>query len=402
MHEDHFDVATLTRLDRGVTFLIPDQYPNSVMATRLARMGFPRVVKLPMGRPVEIEHEFGVEVVLPMNVCGLETERYDDGAAASITYQIDAGAIFRFGDRRVVALADNYPYHPQRVPETVERMRGCDLLAFSYNGTASDYPLCYEDLDTAQVEAITQAREEKRAALTERFIDIVAPRALLLYSSEFALAGPQARRFASWLQTGWWGEKSSASQRYAKRTGLPALALYEGDVARLDEEGWAVQQVAAPRPSLAQVADSLYSERSNTRALFPATTPEELEGLVERAAENVLRVMERRRISCDWTLVLHADDLPLFRPAIDFARQARVEAPGPRPGVLTCRAEANYLAALLRGDSHWNNARISFNLRWRRSPNVYDHDLFDLLNFLHVPQGAAASVGSGAKLAAEA
>jgi len=387
MHEDHFDVATLSRLDPSVTFLIPDQYPNAIMATRLRHLGFERVVRLPMGRPVEIAPDFGVEALLPMNVCGLETELYDEGGA-SITYQIDAGALFRLGERRVVALADNHPCHPQRIPESMARMRGCDLLAFSYNGVASDYPLCYEDLDEAQVAAITRAREDKRAALIERFIEMVGPKALLLYSSEFAIAGPQARRFAAWLQNGWWVDKRGAARRYAERSGHPALALYEGDVARLGASGWSVEEHAAPRPALAQVAASLYSETPNTHARFPDTTAEELEELVERAVANVLSVMERRRIACDWTLLLHAEHTPLSRPALDFAQGMRRAVPVPGARLLSCRLQANYLAAL-RGDCHWNSARISFNLRWRRDPSVYDHDLFDLLNFLHVPRARA-------------
>ena len=52
---------------------------------------------------------------------------------------------------------------------------------------------------------------------------------------------------------------------------------------------------------------------------------------------------------------------------------------------------ANYLAALLRGDCHWNNAMISFNLKWTRVPNVFDRGLFDALNYFHVPRAAKPS-----------
>ena len=57
-----------------------------------------------------------------------------------------------------------------------------------------------------------------------------------------------------------------------------------------------------------------------------------------------------------------------------------------KSSVFTCICEANYLAGLLRGESHWNNAMISFNLRWKREPNVFEGALFDMLNYFHVPR----------------
>ena len=93
----------------------------------------------------------------------------------------------------------------------------------------------------------------------------------------------------------------------------------------------------------------------------------------------------------DGVLCLSSEDqgfLPLYINLADH-RWDRKEPED--QSMLTCICEANYLAALLRGDCHWNNAMISFNLKWTRVPNVFDRGLFDALNYFHVPRAAKPS-----------
>jgi hypothetical protein len=240
---------------------------------------------------------------------------------------------------------------------------------------------------------VTEGREEARTERTARFIELLAPKALLPYSSEFAVVGPQARRFARWATTGWWTDKEQAARRYASLTGRPAFALFEGDVARPADAGWEVERGGQPRPTLHEVEEALYDPAPPTRGLFPPTTPAALQGLLDEASARLFEMQATRGIETDWTLVIEPDDMALERKAVDFGARVLRAEPVAGAKVLTCHAEANYVAALLRNDSHWNTARISFNLRWTRVPNAYDHTLYDLLNFLHVPR---ARKGSGA------
>jgi len=385
IHEDHFDLASIASLPKNVVFMVPDQYPNALIRSKLRALGFTDIRMLPLSEPSLVSPDLTIEAIPPMNVYGQETELREQKAKESLTYHIDAGALITFRDTRIVLLSDNYPYCPEDAGASVGRMRECDLLAFPFNGTASDYPLCYENLSEDEIDAVTEAREMKRALATERFIDLVKPKALLPYSSEFAVAGPMARSFARWCATGWWMDKTAASERYASRTGLPSLVLYEGDVARMASGELSFSRGELDRPTLRAVADALYSPVPNTKRLFPAVKQaSDLDSPIRQAAEHMFLAMDRHGISSEWALSLEVEEGRHWY--LDLQQRSVGSSPPALERLLTCRCEAHYLAALLRGDSHWNNARISFNLRWKRVPDVYDHGLYDALNFLHLPR----------------
>jgi hypothetical protein len=101
--------------------------------------------------------------------------------------------------------------------------------------------------------------------------------------------------------------------------------------------------------------------------------------------------MTQYRIESDWVLELALEDSgwqPLY---VDLhERRSTRQRPEKRP-MLSCICEANYLAGLLRSECHWNNAMISFNLRWKRVPNEFDRPLFDALNYFHVPHAVRAA-----------
>ena len=205
IHEDHYDVATLELLDRSATILVPDVYPNHLVASRLKQMGFDKIRMLKPKVPVEVSRDLTAEVVPRMNAFGQELEHYETHDLESLV--IDNGVIFFSAGLKVVLLADNVPYCPEDAGSSLENMRDCDLLAFSYNGAASDYPLCYENLSDGDKRAIADDREDKREKVNRNLIDLVLPKALMPYSSEFALVGPMAKKFAAWCGDAWWANK---------------------------------------------------------------------------------------------------------------------------------------------------------------------------------------------------
>ena len=193
IHEDHYDVATLDKLSRDVHLLVPDVYPNHLMAGTLKQMGFRQPSMLALEQSVEVAPGLSLEVVPRMNAYGQELEQYEDSDVVSLV--IDTGVIVTVDGFKLVFLADNVPYQPADAGEAIEHMKGCDLLAFSYNGAASDYPLCYDNLTDEEKLSIAEEREAKRETVNRALIEMVQPKALMPYSSEFALRGPMARAF---------------------------------------------------------------------------------------------------------------------------------------------------------------------------------------------------------------
>ena len=390
IHEDHYDVATLERLDRAVIMLVPDVYPNHLIAARLGKMGFRDVRLLEPETPVDVSRGLTVDVVPRMNAFGQELEQYEMHDLESLV--IDTGVIIFANGLKVVLLADNVPYRPLDAGSSIERMKHCDLLAFSYNGAASDYPLCYDNLSNENKRAIANDREDKREAANRELIDIVQPKALMPYSSEFALRGPVANKFADWCSDAWWADKAKVVERYTASTRLPTFGLYEGDeLVITPREGYQLVKRSLELPELEDVAKGLYSPMPNTRHRYPPVgEPKQIDALVDRAASHMFEKMTEHQLKTDWVLGLAVED-PGWNPIyVDFRdRCCTGNKPEGRP-TLTCFCEANYLAGLLRGECHWNNAMISFNLRWTREPNVFDRPLFDALNYFHVPRAVRA------------
>ena len=383
MHEDHYDLETLAQLDRRVQMLVPDVYPNHLVRARLRGIGFECVRMLKPGAPEEVSDGLVAEVIPRMNAYGQEIDLYEDGEAVSLV--IDTGLLLSADGLRIALLADNVPYQPRDAAASVERMKGCDLLACSYNGAASDYPLCYDSFDSREKREIAAAREELRDRANRAFIEAVAPKALLCYSSEFGLKGPRAVEFATWCSGNWWADKRAAAARFQEALDIPSFALYEGDRLDLARGGSAELHAGSPTPPpLLDFERAHFNETPNTRGFFPEVEPDDLSRMIIRAAEHMFTKMDKLRLSSQWCLALEPAG---YRVAVVDLGERRIrDSPPPERALLTCRLEPNYCGALLRGGSHWNNAMISFNLTWERRPNVYDRGLYDSLNFFHLPR----------------
>ena len=397
IHEDHYDPSTLERLDRSVTMLVPDLYPNHLIAARLKRLGFDRVLMLKPEVPVEVSRDLVVEVIPRMNAFGQELEQYETNDLDSLV--IDTGVIVSSAGLKVVLLADNVPYCPEDAGSSLERMKDCDLLAFSYNGAASDYPLCYENLSDGEKRSIANEREDKREEVNRALIDLLRPKALMPYSSEFTLAGPMAKKFAAWCGDAWWAHKDKVVERYTESTGIPTFGLYETDELKITaESGYEFVKRSPEPPSLEELAEKLYSPTPNTRDLYPPVgNLEEIVTLVEEAASHMFQKMEQYGIKSDWVLCLALEDTGWTPIYLDLREGGSSRRQPDERSMLTCICEANYFSRLLSGDCHWNNAMISFNLRWKREPNLFERGLFDALNYFHVPRGVRPTTSSAQK-----
>ena len=177
-------------------------------------------------------------------------------------------------------------------------------------------------------------------------------------------------------------------ERYQRSTGLRSFALYEGDVLTIAPDSRIEYSRGSEEPpDLLEFEKAHFSPTANTRHHFPAIGDLScLDELAHRAASHMFAKMNRLGLSSEWVLALAVSDGGWEPWYVDLAqRQCTRKRPADRP-MLTCRSESNYLVALLTGNTHWNNAMISFNLRWHRFPDVYDRPLFDAMNFFHVPR----------------
>ena len=356
------------------------------MRFTLIELGFTNIISLDFAEDVQIEPDLSVELVSAMNDFGLETNDFDDGEEIELG-SIDTGLILKAEGKKLLLLGDNSPYNLDGAGASVERMMNCDLVAVPYNGYADDYPVCYTNWDLNKRKDISYAQSENRWAQQFETLRKLQPKAVLPYSSDFALQGPLAKEFVN-VHSPDWTNKHYVSAYVEKHLGCQSFALFEGDVASLTgAKCWDVSRKQDPlsRMRLSDFAEYTYSPISNTKYLFEnIESVDALEYSMAQASEHMANIMEGRNVSSNAQLQITMTDLEDVHFVLDF------DSGKVRRGKLNCASDewicyldSNYLNAILDFKSHWDDARISFNLSWARDENFYDKQAYMALNFFH-------------------
>jgi UDP-MurNAc hydroxylase len=384
IHEDHFDLQAIQRLPRSVVAIIPEVFPNHLIRNALEKLGFENLKMLKPLTPLELSPELTVSIIPPLNGFAQEQALYQ---TAGVSIGIDTGLLIRWNDVRLLMLNDNSPYQLDPLQKANDILKGCDLLAVNYNGGADDYPVCYRGLSNKEKRTLCDRRDEKKLEANLRFIRWLQPKAILAYSSDFSVCGPQALQFAS-VRQGVFSDKQLMAERLQQESGVPAFALYENDRLKIDRASATKVAGKMTYPTLEQRAAELYDATPNYAGRFPAI--KDLPALWADAAEaagHMFQYMEKFRWKSDWVLEIRLGDSGSSR-CVDLRDRKIFEGPVPDGRKrLTCFTDPYYFAALVRRLSHWNNAMISYNLEWERVPNEYDAFLYKALNFFHKPGG---------------
>jgi UDP-MurNAc hydroxylase len=385
IHEDHFDLETIAMLPRDIQVLLPRVYPFQVMQSKLRALGFSRIEVIETGKRSSVGSDLAIEVIAPMNSYGQQKHLYDLNEEAS-PIAIDTGLIVRTGVLSAVFLADNFPYDLDAAGASLERMSNCDLMAFPYNGTASDFPFCYNSFSDEQIRSIVRGNEKRRADALDNLIRRIHPKLLMPYSSDFAPAGPAAMRFAA-VASEWWTDKQQVAKRYGTEHRVPSTYLWERDVLELDAQGYKVERGGLIRPSLVEALKLLSTDFPLTiRKYSQAVDRTALVEAIGMAAQNLFSAMDRYELKSNWILELKAIDARFDTVQVDLReRKVSNAKTGSERPCLSCEIDAGFLDAILWRQSHWNNAQLSFQLKWTRTPDQYDDGLYKSLSYFHVP-----------------
>lgn len=382
IHEDHFDVGALERLPRSCQVVVLDMFPNHIIQKQLVDLGFTKVTMLEPFASAQLAGDLELDVIPPMNMFAQELEYYQKGIKS---VAVDAGALVVWDGLKVLLLNDNTPYDRTILEPHLSRLQNCDLLALNYNGAADDYPVCYRGMTEEEKIRISDRRDEKKFIASCDLIALLKPKAVMPYSSEFSVRGPQARAFAR-IKTSMYNDKARMAEALEKATGVPAVYAYEQDRLEIDRQG--IRKIQGPpvTATLHDRAEALYSEQPNYERLYADVPGDEwLHQTADRAAAHMFRFMDKLQLKSDWVFqVTYDSNADPIR--VDLRDRKLVTAADSGRKTLTCFTDRRYLAALLKkeGHAHWNNAMISYNLEWERRPNEYDPFLYDSINFFHI------------------
>lgn len=378
IHTDHFDMDTIAHFPKSTKMIIPEVYPNHIMISKIKNAGFTNIIILKRNERIEIESGIFAEVIPPLNTSGLEFDKYASRDISQLA--IDTGIILELENRKLVLLADNSPYNPQHAGLLLEKMKGCDLLGFNYNGAATDYPLCY-NMTTDEKNRFRDSSEIKREEAMLKFIKIVSPKNLLPYSSEFVVMGPKSLEFAKHHLNGHWIDKKEVAERYQKNTGIPTWYLYEDDEIKFENGKMDVNINTVEIPPLLEVAERYYSSSSSISKM-PKGNFEDIQKIFPNAVKNMFEKCDLYDLNPFSTFVIVLSDNPSKNFVIDFKNRTFSFNEEIQNNYLKCWIPTKYFEKMLIRETSWNTGILSFQLRWERKPDIFDNDCFVAMNFL--------------------
>ena len=83
-------------------------------------------------------------------------------------------------------LSDNSPYNIKGFLKDYKNIK-FDTVWTPFNGYASDYPFCYDNLSITDKKEILKKMTEKRQQLLIKFLKKIKPNLIIPYSSQFKL-----------------------------------------------------------------------------------------------------------------------------------------------------------------------------------------------------------------------
>lgn len=382
IHEDHFDLAFIKTFPSSTTFLIPKVYPHHIIKMKLANLGFNKIIEMELAKNYKINEKIEMVVIPPMNSLGQEIDMYSKYQDQYVPIGVDAGLLVKTEDFKGVLLFDNTPYEWNKsLGSLLDEIKDADILAFPYNGAASDYPLCYENISQEEGIEIAAKREKRRFDSITQFIEETRPKSLLPFSSDFMVCGKQAEKFAN-FKNEWWFSRDTVAKNYQEKLKVKTFVLREGDFVffqknRIDLEKNNKQEFPYHSP---HDAEKMLSEENIDLS--------SLKSDIIIASQNMFNSMDRFNLKSEWIFALDLQDNSAWEKIyIDLSKRKIVsQTEVTSRKILTCKVQAGYLQSILIGKGHWNNAQLSFQLLWERIPNIYDHMLYLSLNFFHLPK----------------
>ncbi len=350
-HPDHLHPETLARIRRDMPILTPAFVSGSTVRF-LRDLGFTTIH--PMG--------FDETFVEPGRELALSCLKSGD-------FRDDSGLLVQAGGFSAVFGVDANFIDFWRFP------KGLTLLANSFAGGASGFPLCFD----------TYGEEEKRRIVTRN-------RNAVLATNRMLLARAQPGHFLPYA--GFFAERAPRDAYVASRNRKNAIGDFAANCATVGTrllDVTATQIFRFEGPVLAEaVADPA-----------PRFGPEDIADYLAQSARDYGRI-DRGEIEAyflgsgftkdlDFELLLTDDGFEaVAEPCrIRFSEAAVPQLAGPdwrRPGVrhLQIRARAAEAMKVIAQGLPWEDLSIGFQCRVRREPNLYNSDFWYHFSNIHV------------------
>lgn len=275
---------------------------------------------------------------------------------------VDSALAVAHDNQSVLNLNDN-PVDPVQVAALLEACPShrptCALLPYS---GAGPYPQCYEFATEAERTAAERAKERKMLGLYFEYVARLQPTVAIPFAGAYVLGGRLAEL----------NEHRGVSDATVAADAVPgSVVLADGGHANIDLTTGTPSAVRSSPYDPAAIAAHVAALNVGPYPYQLGSLPSwpEIRQLVALAEAHALASVPTRPTI--W-----------IRPAGARVLFAVGRGFGPLPD-LDVTVDPRYLAGLLSGRWHWNNAEIGSHLRCRRQPDIYRPEVHHFLWALH-------------------
>ncbi len=369
IHEDHCSVGTLSQLNRDAEVIIADKNPNFVDRFLKAHgLTFKRIYKIPPRSPIEI-------------VPGMVVDVIEADPANEMAFAVDSALVLQWDGFTIYNANDCQPY-----PDAVKYLKAnyqIDVALLPYSG-GSGYPACYLNLTDAEKEKQAQKILDKRLENFRLVVAEIAPRWAMPFADQYVIAGSRSslNRYISHPPS-----PEIVPERFGSYIGNTQILLlnsgqsFDFDIERFDPD--------MPYESYSEdhreryVAENL-QDKKYEHELFKLSPTVSLSRLIQNARRRLWEEQKRRDSFPKWTVYIEIQqrnelfeiNLANENVAIYDLSKQLIEP------YLRMVLSPTLAAMILIGHISINIADAALFIDYERRPDIYEPELYFLLNLL--------------------
>ncbi|WP_459194834.1 MBL fold metallo-hydrolase [Halosimplex sp. J119] len=389
IHPDHFDPATLRRMDSDIPVLIHD-YRWDYLKDEIEELGF-EVTELKHNERKHLAGDLHINI-LAADACDPELcgnyfgcSWVDDSPELSST-QVDSLAAIDDGEHTMVNMNDcPYPMVERSMRQIKEQYGDIDLVCHQYSA-AQFYPQCMEDYTREEkLEARDDVIREKHELATE-FIDLFEPDYYMPFAGEYVLSGslghlneftanPPRIEALEWFEE----HIDPSEHKCVFLNSGEYLDIADGEVSKpyepIDQEKkW-------------EYIDEVLAERSFDYEDEPMPEPQDLRDRIPEAFESFEDNREKVGFETETTALISLTgdeyvELSFEGEGYDFVTSPDLDQ---YDGYVKFEVDPRLLDWLLQGSekAHWADAKIGSHLGISKQPDIYERQLYNCLGSFH-------------------
>lgn len=369
IHEDHCSLGTLSQLNRDAEVIIADKNPNFVdKFLKSNGLIFKRVYKVPPRSPIEI-------------VPGMIVDVIEADPANEMAFAVDSALVLQWDGFTIYNANDCQPY-----PDAVEYIKAnyqVDLALLPYSG-GSGYPACYLNLTNAEKATQAQKILDKRLDHFKQVTTEIAPRWVMPFADQYVIAGSRSHlnQYISHPPS-----PEIVCERFGSYVGNAQILLmnsgqsFDFDIERFDPDTPYESHSGEDREKY--IVETL-QDKKYEHELFKLSPSVSLSRLVQIARCRLWEEQTRRDSFPKWTVYIEVQqrnelfEINLTNENVEIhdLNKQLIEP------YLRIVLSPTLAAMILIGHMSINIADAALFVDYERKPDIYEPELYFLLNLL--------------------